>query len=228
RRTRSATATRGGSTCRISTSFASTASRRRSGETSSRTSTMPLSSSNGRRRAPVFFPLLGSRCGSSMATMNSRGLSRFAAMLILAFDTATDIATSALVSDGELLGERTSRAVTVLEDVDALLRQAGAHTRELEGLAVGVGPGSFTGIRIGLSTARGLALALGVPVAGVSTLDALAEGAPGALPVIDARRREVFVPGRVLAPGDLEVETGTLCVGSGAVRYRDVLEARGA
>src|SRR5213592_4952016 len=79
-------------------------------------------------------------------------------MLILAFDTATDVATSALVSDGEVLGERTSRAVTVLEDVDALLRQAGAHTRELDGIAVGIGPGSFTGVRIGLATARGLAL----------------------------------------------------------------------
>ena len=55
-------------------------------------------------------------------------------MLILAFDTATDVATSALVSDGEVLGERASRAVTLLEDVDALLRQAGAHTRELDAL----------------------------------------------------------------------------------------------
>jgi tRNA threonylcarbamoyladenosine biosynthesis protein TsaB len=149
-------------------------------------------------------------------------------MLILAFDTATDVATSALVADGEVLGERTSRAATLLEDVDALLRQAGMHTRDVEGLAVGIGPGSFTGVRIGLSTARGLALALGLPVAGVSTLDALAAGAPDALPVIDARRREVFVPGRVLAPTDLEVEPGRLCVGSGAVRYRDVLEPKGA
>ena len=149
-------------------------------------------------------------------------------MLILAFDTATDVATSALVADGEVLGERSSRAVTLLEDVDALLRQAGTHTRDIEALAVGIGPGSFTGVRIGLSTARGLALALGVPVAGVSTLDALAAGAPGALPVIDARRREVFVPGRVLAPADVEVEAGRLCVGSGAVQYREVLEAEGA
>src|SRR3954462_5511104 len=125
-------------------------------------------------------------------------------MLILAFDTATDVATSALVSDGEVLGERTSRAVTLLEDVDALLRQAGTQTRDIEARAVGIGPGSFTGVRIGLSTARGLALALGVPWAGVSTLDALAAGAPGALPVINARRREVFVPGRVLAPGEFE------------------------
>jgi tRNA threonylcarbamoyladenosine biosynthesis protein TsaB len=152
-------------------------------------------------------------------------------MLILAFDTATDVATSALVSDGEVLGERTSRAVTVLEDVDALLRQAGAHTRELEGIAVGIGPGSFTGVRIGVATARGLALALGVPLAGVSTLDALAAGAPGALPVVDAKRGEVFVllgEPRVLTPDQLELTSGTVCVGSGAVRYRSVLEAAGA
>lgn len=149
-------------------------------------------------------------------------------MLILAFDTATDVATSALVFDGEVLGERCSRAVTLLEDVDALVRQAGAHTRELDALAVGVGPGSFTGVRIGLSTARALALALDIPAAGVSTLDALAAGAPGAVPVIDARRREVFVPGCVVAPAELEVEAGRTYVGSGAVRYRDVLEAAGA
>jgi tRNA threonylcarbamoyladenosine biosynthesis protein TsaB len=152
-------------------------------------------------------------------------------MLILAFDTATDVATSALVLDEEVLGERVSRAVTLLEDVDALLRQAGAHTGDIEALAVGIGPGSFTGVRLGLATARGLALTLGIPVAGVSTLDALAAGAPGALPVIDARRREVFVlqrEPRVLLPAKLEVEPGTVCVGSGAVRYRSVLDAAGA
>ena len=148
-------------------------------------------------------------------------------MLILAFDTATDIATSALVSDGEVLGERSSRAVTLLEDVDALLRQAGTHTRDLEALAVGIGPGSFTGVRIGLSTARGLAFALGIPVAGVSTLDALAEGSEGGLPVIDARRGEVFVPDAgAVSPEDVAA-AGRLCVGDGARRYRAVLEANG-
>lgn len=150
-------------------------------------------------------------------------------MLILAFDTATDRATSALVDDGEVLGERVSRASTLLADVDALLRQAGAHPRDIGGLALGTGPGSFTGIRIGLAAARGLALALGVPAAGVSTLDALAAGAPGATPVIDAKRREVFVLGpRALAPSDLSLAAGTVCVGDGAVRYRDVLELAGA
>ena len=152
-------------------------------------------------------------------------------MLILAFDTATEIATSALVADGEVLGERISRAVTLLEDVDALLRQGGAHADEIDALAVGIGPGSFTGVRVGLSTARGLALALDVPVAGVSTLDALAAGAPGAVPVIDARRREIFVANgepRALAPSELDLAPGTLCVGNGAVRYRAILEAAGA
>ena len=153
------------------------------------------------------------------------------ALLILAFDTATDVATSALVDDGEVLGERASRAVTLLEDVDALLRQGGARPGDLDALAVGTGPGSFTGVRIGLATARGLALALEIPVAGVSTLAALAAGAPGALPVVDARRKEVFVDDlepRAVRPQELELEPGRLCVGDGAVRYRSLLEAKGA
>jgi tRNA threonylcarbamoyladenosine biosynthesis protein TsaB len=152
-------------------------------------------------------------------------------MLILAFDTATEIATSALVADGEVLGERVSRASTLLEDVDALLRRGGARADALEALAVGVGPGSFTGVRIGLATARGLALALDVPVAGVSTLEALAAGAPDAVPVVDARRREVFVlqdgAARVTAPQELVLDRGTVCVGNGALRYRSTLEAIG-
>ena len=152
-------------------------------------------------------------------------------MLTLAFDTATDVATSALVDDGEVLAERTSRAQTLLEDVDALLRQGGAHPRDLGALVVGIGPGSFTGVRIGLAAARGLALALDLPGAGVSTLDALAAGAPGATPVIDARRREVFTllggEPAVLVPADLPVEEGTLYVGDGARRYRAELESRG-
>jgi tRNA threonylcarbamoyladenosine biosynthesis protein TsaB len=153
-------------------------------------------------------------------------------VLILAFDTATEAATSALVDDGEVLGERTSQARTLLEDVDALLRQGGARPGDLDALAVGTGPGSFTGLRIGLAAARGLALSLGLEGAGVSTLAALAAGAPGALPVVDARRREIFTLAAgepvVLAPADLELEPGTECVGDGARRYRALLEELGA
>jgi tRNA threonylcarbamoyl adenosine modification protein YeaZ len=149
-------------------------------------------------------------------------------VLTLAFDTATSVATSALVDDGEVLGERTSRAQTLLEDVDALLRQGGAHPRDLDALALGIGPGSFTGVRIGLAAARGLALSLDVRGGGVSTLAALAAGAPGALPVIDAKRREVFtlVDGApaVLVPADVRAR---VAVGDGALRYRDVLEGNG-
>lgn len=153
-------------------------------------------------------------------------------MLTLAFDTATAVATSALVDGEEVLGERVSRAQTLLEDVDALLRQAGAHPTDLDRLAVGLGPGSFTGVRIGLAVARGLALSLDLPGSGVSTLAALAAGAPGALPVIDAKRREVFTivdgePG-VLVPQELPLEEGIICVGDGATRYRVALEERGA
>ena len=153
-------------------------------------------------------------------------------MLTLAFDTATSAAAAALVRDETVLGERVSRAVSVLEDVDALLREAGAEQGDLTRLVVGTGPGSFTGLRLGLAAARGLAFALDLPVAGVSTLRALAAGSPGALPVIDAGRREVFVldgaEPACRSPQELELEPGTVCVGDGAVRYRAVLESRGA
>jgi len=153
-------------------------------------------------------------------------------VLTLAFDTATSVATAALVRDGEVLGERASRAVRVLADADDLLREAGKDRSELEAIVVGVGPGSFTGLRLGVAAARGLAFALDLPVAGVSTLDALAAGAPGALPIIDAGRREVFTRVKdepvAVAPHELELEPGTLCVGDGALRYRIALEERGA
>jgi tRNA threonylcarbamoyladenosine biosynthesis protein TsaB len=153
-------------------------------------------------------------------------------VLTLAFDTATDAATTALVRDSDVLGERRSRAVRILEDVDALLRDAGMSAEELDRIAVGTGPGSYTGLRMGLITARTLSFSLGIPAAGVSTLHALAAGAgSGALPVIDARRGEIFtlvsgVP-RCLRPDELGVEPGSLCVGDGAIRYRTVIEAAG-
>ena len=81
-------------------------------------------------------------------------------MLTLAFDTATSVATAALVRDGVVLGERLSRPVAVLEAADELLEEAGAAQSDLTALVVGIGPGSFTGLRLGLAAARGLAFAL--------------------------------------------------------------------
>jgi tRNA threonylcarbamoyladenosine biosynthesis protein TsaB len=152
-------------------------------------------------------------------------------VLILAFDTATSLATSALVRDGDVLGERVSTGVRVLVDVDALLRDAGVEPRELDALAVGIGPGSFTGVRLGLATARGLALALDLPVAGVSTLDALAAGAPDAVPVIDGKRHEIFTKlgdEIVALPAATFEAPGRVLVGDGAIRYREHLERTGA
>ena len=143
---------------------------------------------------------------------------------IYAFDTATSVATCALVRDGDVLRERVTSAKAVLAAADELVRDAGIEPRELDALVVGTGPGSFNSIRIGLATARGLALALDVPVAGVSTLHAFAGGTP----VIDARRREVFTTGPSVArPEELAV-AGSRLIGDGAVRYRTVFEAAGA
>ncbi|MDH4104056.1 MAG: tRNA (adenosine(37)-N6)-threonylcarbamoyltransferase complex dimerization subunit type 1 TsaB [Thermoleophilia bacterium] len=150
-------------------------------------------------------------------------------MLVLAFDTATDVATSALLRDGGVLGERISVPRTLLEDLDALLRDVDAEPADVDALVVGTGPGSFTSTRIGLAVTRGLGLALDIPAAGVSTLDALAAARADVFPVIDARRREVFVLGpRAVEPDALELAPGAFCVGSGAVRYRPTLERMGA
>jgi tRNA threonylcarbamoyladenosine biosynthesis protein TsaB len=122
-------------------------------------------------------------------------------MRVLAVETSTPAGGAALL-DGELVvGEyaldvSATHSERLMGAIDRLLTDAGWTVRDLEGLAVAVGPGSFTGLRIGLSTVKGLALALAIPIAAVPTLDALAAGVPFAAlpvcPVLDARKREVY------------------------------------
>jgi tRNA threonylcarbamoyladenosine biosynthesis protein TsaB len=138
--------------------------------------------------------------------------------VILAFDTATSFGAVCGTSAGGRA--RVPSAGDVLAAVDQLV----GEPRRIEGIVVGRGPGSFTSIRIGLAVARSLALSLGVPVAGASTLDAYASGTP----LIDARRGEVFARGPLVCrPEELDVAGQTL-VGDGALKYRGLFEAAGA
>src|SRR5215210_5041977 len=111
---------------------------------------------------------------------------------VLVLDCATAHAVCGVVRDGRALaqasadGGRAAQRALVL--VDEVLARAGCPPADLSQIIVGCGPGSFTGLRIGIATARGLALGLRLPCVGVSTLTALAAGAPGGLALIDARR----------------------------------------
>ena len=146
-------------------------------------------------------------------------MSRSSPQTILSFDCATSAgAVCAVLGDGGGTGwaAQASALAGLIDDVVD-------DPRAIEGIVVGTGPGSFTSIRIALATARGLALALDVPVAGSSTLSAFG----GGMPVIDARRGEVFTEHGVCRPGELDV-AGRVLVGDGAVRYRTLFEAAGA
>jgi tRNA threonylcarbamoyladenosine biosynthesis protein TsaB len=165
---------------------------------------------------------------------------------LLAFDTATPDTVVAL--EGRELrhtpaaGERPGHVRELLPLAEQLLDEAGLTFADLARIAVGTGPGTFTGLRIGVATARALAQASGAELTGVSTLDALARpaGDGRVLAVLDARRGEAFVAtyegGERLA-GPVAVtpavlggmgRAGTLAVGDGAVRFREVLEPSGA
>lgn len=122
-------------------------------------------------------------------------------MIILAIECATKAASVALLSDevtaGEIyLGAGRHHAETVLQSLDALLQLAGKKIRDVDLLACTTGPGSFTGVRIGIATAKGLALAAGKPIIAVSTLEALAMNlsfsARLIAPLLDARKNQVY------------------------------------
>lgn len=122
-------------------------------------------------------------------------------MRVLAVETSTLSGGAALLDSERVVGEytldvRIAHSERLMAAIDQLLTDAGWTARDLEGIAVSVGPGSFTGLRVGLSTVKGLALALSIPVAAVPTLDAMAAMLPFAAlpvcPVLDARKREVY------------------------------------
>jgi tRNA threonylcarbamoyladenosine biosynthesis protein TsaB len=125
-------------------------------------------------------------------------------MMLLALDTATSCCSAAVWRDGAVLGERQAamergQSETLAPMIAAVMTEAGAAYANLDGVAVTIGPGAFTGVRIGLSTARALALAAGVPCIGVTTLEAMAAGVPAGLRrgrlllvVLDAKRRDLY------------------------------------
>ncbi len=145
-------------------------------------------------------------------------------MRILGLDTATLTASVAIVDEtGHALGDgaRTTagRSADLLVAIDDVCRAAGVAPRELTAIAVGAGPGSFTGLRIGMATAKGIAFAAARPLWAVSSLAAVAHGYPLVVAALDARRGEVYAgcyrdgellaPERTVAPGELAAWAAT-------------------
>lgn len=184
--------------------------------------------------------------------------------VVLAFDTATPATVVGLdAGSGDVVelrhdpapGERPGHAAQLLPLCREALAAAGLDWPEVDRIGAGIGPGTFTGLRIGVATARALAQASGAELVGISTLEALAVGAqdedhdPAAaggtravLTVLDARRGEAFVAAwagreRVLGPAAVTPELlagladpargAWLAVGDGSVRFRDQLEPAG-
>ena len=170
-------------------------------------------------------------------------------MLVLAFDTATPVASVALLEKGRVIasryfdvGNQHSRRLFV--EMSQLFEISNRNWGELAAVATTTGPGSFTGLRIGLSAAKGICLARGIPLVGIPTLQALAGRLPYAcLPVwalLDARRGQVYAalyetasgyPEALTEPSALTPEilmeelagTEVLLTGGGASTYRDLL-----
>lgn len=158
-------------------------------------------------------------------------------MLVLGLDTATPSVSVALVDTAAgVLAQRVTvdgrrHGEVLAVGVRAVLAEAGVPRTSLDAVVVGVGPGPFTGLRVGIVTAAALADALAVPAYGICSLDGLAVPGRATLAVTDARRREVYFAGydadgaRVLGPSvgapDLAAQQapGRLVTGEGALRY---------
>jgi tRNA threonylcarbamoyladenosine biosynthesis protein TsaB len=179
-------------------------------------------------------------------------------VLILGVDTATDCAVVGATADGAVVrevsigpgpGGRPRHSEVLLAEIERTIEAAGGWPK-VDRIAVGIGPGSFTGLRIGIATARALAQAQDLPLTPVGSLAALARGMSEdredrglALPVFDARRSEAFAalfdedeelwPPFVASPDELservrDLDRAALAAGSGALRFATELEAAGA
>ena len=176
-------------------------------------------------------------------------------MNVLGFDTSTAATTVCLLrADGEAfevtpptarLFEPPAHSRELMPGIARVLEEAGLGFEDLDGLAVGIGPGGFTGLRIGIATAHGLAQATGIGIRPVLSLDALAAGVPQTqglsdpgfgghvpFPLIDAKRQEVYgLDGQPFA-GSIDdaiarAPDGALAVGDGSIRFREALEDAG-
>lgn len=169
-------------------------------------------------------------------------------MLVLGIETSTTQGGVAIIGEDRVLCEtvlnvEVTHSERLLPAIDRALHDARISLEELGGIAVSIGPGSFTGLRIGLSTGKGLAFATGLPLVGVPTLEAMAWTLPAArwqvCPVLDARKQEVYAavfrhePGGLcrvtedaaLAPEDLcrVIRKPTLFLGDGVEPYGALL-----
>ncbi len=122
-------------------------------------------------------------------------------MIVLGIETATMTGGLALIDDEKLLSEytlnlRTTHSSRLMPALDWMLKDIHLDKSQIDGIAISIGPGSFTGLRIGLATAKGLAMGLKIPLVTVPTLDALAHNATYSdyqiCPVLDARKKEVY------------------------------------
>jgi tRNA threonylcarbamoyladenosine biosynthesis protein TsaB len=172
---------------------------------------------------------------------------------LLAIETATTAGAVALVVDGTVVGQRVAtsdrrHAETLVPSARAVLDDASLGLDDLDAIVVDIGPGLFTGLRVGVASARSLAFALELPIVGLTSLEILAndpllDDEPGCLSVVDARRGELFVQRfertqvrseplsepELLAPVQLaerlkRERSNVALVGDGALRYRDLLE----
>jgi tRNA threonylcarbamoyladenosine biosynthesis protein TsaB len=168
-------------------------------------------------------------------------------MILLALDTAAPVTAVALLEDQKVLGElyqpAKNHSVMLLPSVDRLMKENRIARHDLDAVAVGIGPGSFTGVRVGLALVKSMAFALDLDLVGVSTLAALARNGWGGkadwiCPTMDALKKEVY-GARCRADGALDeseaahdprewaehlskAEGRCLLLGTGALRYRDV------